>query len=92
MPLDRNSRGELGVKVVGGYGNYGGNATAAASAPVTFTSQVVVNVNSTGSGEMSNEQAQQIGKAIDNAVEVKVAEAMYKFNRMGAFNKRAFAR
>lgn len=92
MPLDRNSRGELGVKVVGGYGNYGGNATAAASAPVTFTSQVVVNVNNTGSGEMSNEQAQQIGKAIDNAVEVKVAETMYKFNRMGAFNKRAFAR
>ena len=92
MPLDRNSRGELGVKVVGGYGNYGGNATAATGAPVTFTSQVVVNVNSTGSGEMSNEQAQQIGKAIDNAVEVKVAEAMYKFNRTGAFNKRAFAR
>ncbi|MDO4952392.1 MAG: hypothetical protein Q4E34_01015, partial [Synergistaceae bacterium] len=42
---------------------------------------VNVTVNNSGGGDMTNEQAQNLGNMINKAVEVKVAETMYKFGR-----------
>ena len=47
----------------------------------TYAPVVNVTVNNSGGGDMTNEQAQNLGNMINKAVEVKVAETMYKFGR-----------
>ena len=81
MPLTRNSRGELGVKTVGG----------GASAPSDFTSTINITVQNNGNGEMTDEQAQKLGQMVNEQIRMQVAEEMYKYQRSGIF-RNAFAR
>ena len=78
LPLTRTSGGKLGVVSTGG-----GNGAYAPTFNIT--------VNNSGSGDMSDEQAQTLGKRMNDAIEVKVAETIYEYQRSGAF-KNAFAR
>lgn len=80
MPLKRNSSGQLGVVNSGGIG--GG---------ITYAPTINVNVNNTGSGNMNDDQAKQMGQMVRDAVDVRVAENMYKWQRSGIY-RNAFAR
>jgi hypothetical protein len=80
MPLKRNSSGQLGVVNSGGIG--GGT---------TYAPTINVKVNNTGSGNMNDDQAKQMGQMVRDAVDARVAENMYKWQRSGIY-RNAFAR
>lgn len=56
-----------------------------------FAPNVSVTVNNSGGGDMSDEQAQQLGQAVNEQIRIKVAEELYKYQRAGVF-RNAFAR
>ena len=72
MPLERDSRGRLGVHATG-EGAGGG----------VYAPQFIVTVNNSGSGDMSDEQAAKMSRALRDAVDARVAENLYNYRRMG---------
>lgn len=74
MPLQRDSRGRLGVSAEG-------IAPGGVYAP-----QFNVTVHNEGSGSMSDEQAQTMGRNLRDAIDTRVAENLSVYKRMGYFN------
>lgn len=74
MPLQRDSRGRLGVSAEG-------IAPGGVYAP-----QFNVTVYNEGSGSMSDEQAQTMGRNLRDAIDTRVAENLSVYKRMGYFN------
>ena len=64
---------------------------AIGSASPTMNTSVTVNVNNNGGGDMTDEQAQLLGKTVKMAVQAQVAEELYKYQRQGYFRQRAGA-
>lgn len=56
-----------------------------------FAPNVSVTVNNSGGGDMSDEQAQKLGQAVNDQIRIQVAEEIYKYQRAGVF-RNAFAR
>lgn len=82
LPLQRDSQGRLGVIVA----NTSQQTATQAASVVTISTPVTVTVNTGGlGGNMDEKQAQSIGKQINAAVEAKVIESMYKYQRQGYF-------
>ncbi len=73
MPLERDSHGRLGVYASGGAG--GG----------VYAPQFNVTVNNTGGGDMSDEQAENMSRALRDAIDARVAEDLYNYRRMGYY-------
>lgn len=74
MPLQRDSRGRLGVSAEG-------IAPGGVYAP-----QFNITVHNEGSGSMSDEQAQTMGRNLRDAIDTRVAENLSVYKRMGYFN------
>ena len=64
---------------------------AIGNASPTMNTSVTVNVNNNGGGDMTDEQAQALGKTVKTAVQAQVAEELYKYQRQGYFRQRAGA-
>ena len=73
MPLRRDSSGRLGVAVSGSAGG-------------VYAPQFNITVNNEGSGNMSDEQAQAMGRNLRDAIDTRVAENLSVYKRMGYFN------
>ena len=56
-----------------------------------FAPNISVTVNNSGGGDMSDEQAQKLGQAVNDQIRIQVAEEIYKYQRAGVF-RNAFAR
>ena len=74
MPLQRDSRGRLGVSAEG-------IAPGGVYAP-----QFNIIVHNEGVGNMSDEQAQTMGRNLRDAIDTRVAENLSVYKRMGYFN------
>lgn len=79
MPLERDGQGRLGVAAHGGMGM------------ASLSSTVNITVENRGGGDMTNEQAEKMGKQIQAAVDARVMENLYQYQRSGYF-KGAYAR
>lgn len=81
MPLARDSRSNLGVRI----------AEDATRGGDTFVSNfnVEVIVENSGGGDMTDEQARALGTQINAAVEMQVAKQMYDYARSGIFRSGA---
>jgi phage-related minor tail protein len=72
VPLGKTKDGKLGITM-------SGSASGSIFAP-----HIEVNVQNTGTGEMSEDQAKRLGTQLDAMVKVEVAEAMYDWKRKKA--------
>ena len=72
MPLRRDSSGRLGVAVSGSAGG-------------VYAPQFNITVNNEGSGNMSDEQAQAMGRNLRDVIDARVAENLSTYKRMGYF-------
>ena len=72
VPLAKTKDGKLGITM-------SGSASGSIFAP-----HIEVNVQNTGTGEMSEDQAKRLGTQLDAMVKVEVAEAMYDWKRKKA--------
>lgn len=74
MPLGRDSRGNLGVRVADSAMNGAGGV---------FAPHVEINVENKGGGDMTEEQARVLGAQVKAVVEMQVAKQMYEYARSG---------
>lgn len=76
MPLGRDSRGNLGVRVADSAMNGAGSGGV-------FAPHVEINVENKGGGDMTEEQAKTLGSKVKTIVEMQVAKQMYEYMRNG---------
>lgn len=81
MPLGRDGRGNLGVRIADGAMRGGDTFIS------NFNVEVVV--ENSGGGDMTDEQARALGTQINAAVEMQVAKQMYDYARSGIFRSGA---